>query len=400
LKFHDRIPAPEKPTRVLFCCTGVGIYNRGLESFFREAFDGLKGVAGLEGFLVKGAGPRAAREVPVWCLARTGRLAWWVGKMLRRNAYVAEQLSSLPAIARQIRRLRPEVVFYSDANVGFQLYRWRGMIGVPFRLLFSNGGPCHPPFQRTDFVQQVTPFHHEEAMRAGESPNQHFMVPYGIAVPPLPAAGQGESRRSLRERLGLPAEGPVVLSVGWIARKHKRMDYVIEEIARLPEPRPFLQLLGAMDEQSGEIVALGKRLLGKRGFAARSVPYEEVPDYYRASDCFALASLKEGFGRVYLEALMHGLPVIANDHPVARFVLGAEGVLANLESRGGLAALLSRQLRQKDESGEAKVRRWRRVADLFSWEALSPKYEEMFRRCAQLEIRNARSEIISWPSQN
>ena len=31
--------------RVLFSCTGVGVFNRGIESFFREAFDGLRGLA-------------------------------------------------------------------------------------------------------------------------------------------------------------------------------------------------------------------------------------------------------------------------------------------------------------------------------------------------------------------
>ena len=125
-----------------------------------------------------------------------------------------------------------------------------------------------------------------------------------------------------------------MLSVGWIAHQHKRMDYVIDEIARLPKPRPFVQLLGAMDERSTEIVELGNRLLGPGGFSARSVSYTEVGDYYRAADCFVLASLQEGFGRVYLEAQMHGLPVIAHRHPVMEFVLGEHGTLADLNEAG------------------------------------------------------------------
>ena len=48
------------------------------------------------------------------------------GTITQLNAYVAEQWSSFLPVARQIRRFRPEVVFYSDANLGFLLYRLRG----------------------------------------------------------------------------------------------------------------------------------------------------------------------------------------------------------------------------------------------------------------------------------
>src|SRR5262245_22047293 len=115
--------------RVLFCCTGVGILNRGIESFFREAFDHLHALEGLDGRLVKGAGPSSELERAVSCLPRTSALAEVVGRAARRNAYVAEQWSSFLPVVREIWRFRPEVVFYSDANLGFLLYRFRRWIG-------------------------------------------------------------------------------------------------------------------------------------------------------------------------------------------------------------------------------------------------------------------------------
>src|SRR5579864_858150 len=158
----------KKSRRVLFCCTGVGIYNRGIESFFREAFDGLNSAPELDARIAKGAGRRAAAEYRVPCIPRTCWLAGTLGRVIRRNAYVVEQLTSFPFVARCIQRFRPDVVFYSDSNLGFQLFRWRHRIGVPFRLLFSNGGPCHPPFDRTDFVHQVAPYYYDQAIEAGE----------------------------------------------------------------------------------------------------------------------------------------------------------------------------------------------------------------------------------------
>ena len=177
-------------------------------------------------------------------------------------------------------------------------------------------------------LAQAVPQAHDRGparlQRKGEVPERHRMVPYGINVPEGVPDCSDSTRAALRQRLNLPVDRKIVISVGWIAGQHKRMDYLVNEVAQLPQPRPHLLLLGAIDAQSNAVLSLAKEKLGDRGFTARSVPYKEVADYYRAADIFILASLQEGFGRVFLEALMHGLPVIAHDHPVMRFVLGCE----------------------------------------------------------------------------
>lgn len=364
------------PYRVLFCCTGVGIFNRGIESFFREAFDGLKSAPGLNASLIKGRGESFRDEHCVPCVPRTAKIAETLGRTVGRNGYVVEQLSSFPFVVQKIRELRPHVVFYSDSNLGFQLFRWRRFIGVPFQLLFSNGGPCSAPFDRTDFVHQVAPFYCDQAIAAGEQPERHFTVPYGIGLCAEPSANPAV-QRELRKCLSLPEDRKIVLSVGWISRTHKRMHYLIEELARLPQPRPFLQMLGAMDASSEEVLALAHNLLGADGFAARSVAYREVFDYYGAADLFVLASLQEGFGRVYLEALMHGLPTIAHRHPVMSYVLDDAGILGDLSREGELAGILKVEL-AKPLDQQQMTRRWASVRNRFSWPALAPQYVAMF----------------------
>jgi 1,2-diacylglycerol 3-alpha-glucosyltransferase len=368
--------------KLFFYCSGIGIMNRGIESFFREAFDGLKGTEGLDLRLLKGGEEEAPDESRLWNLPRTGFIAELLGRAARRNSYVIEQWSTFIGVARLIRNHRPQIIFYSDANMGYLLYWFRKQIGVPYRLLYSNGGPCSPPFIRTDFVHQVAPYYLEHALSAGEPKQKHYFVPYGLNVGPSPLTLNDEERRSLRSRLGMPLDRPVVLSVGWIQRRHKRMHYVIEEIARLSEPRPYLQLIGAIDKGSEEIIELGYRLLGEDGFGVKSVPYRSVRDYYRAADLFVLASLEEGFGRVYLEALEHGLPVIAHRHPVMEYVLGDAGTLADLSRSGELAGLISREL-SVPLSQEKMEKRWQSVRARFSWPVLAPAYAQMFRSCLE-----------------
>ena len=54
--------------RVLFCCTGVGIFNRGIESFFREAYDWVRIAHGMQTWLLKGAGEPKSDEFRVPCI--------------------------------------------------------------------------------------------------------------------------------------------------------------------------------------------------------------------------------------------------------------------------------------------------------------------------------------------
>jgi 1,2-diacylglycerol 3-alpha-glucosyltransferase len=398
------------PLRIFFSCSGVGIIDRGIEIFFREAFDGLHGTEGLDITLYKGAGEEKPDERVLWNVPRTGRAARLLGACIRRSSYVAEQLSTFPSMVRAIRRHRPEIICYSDSNLGFQLFRWRKQIGVPFRLLFSNGGPCHPPFDRTDYVQQVAPFYLEEALAAGEPADRHRMVPYGICVPEGALDVSEEAKRQIRRQLGLPIDRKIILSVGWVTAQHKRMDYVVNEFAamldyrttgdhgtgpvvsssevsgRLPvvsgQSAPYLVLLGTKDAESAAIIALARKKLGEENFTARSVPHDQVADYYRTADLFVLGSLQEGFGRVFLEALIYGLPVIAHDHPVMRFVLGSEGTFGDLSKPGVLAALIREKLGREDSEADA-IRRREMVRARFSWGVLAPQYREMFLDCFQ-----------------
>jgi glycosyltransferase involved in cell wall biosynthesis len=150
-------------------------------------------------------------------------------------------------------------------------------------------------------------------------------------------------------------------------------------MASIPEQkRPFLLLLGSIDNASDEIFTLAKKQLRAEDYSIRSVSYKEVFQFYKVADIFVLSSLKEGFGRVYLEALMYNLPVIAHDHPVMQFVVGNEGILTDLEKPGNLSKIVVDLL----ESGKKFSNGRNYVRQKFDWKVLAPAYKEMFLRVA------------------
>ncbi len=368
---------PPPQARVLFACVGAGRFNRGIETFFSEAFVGLKGSTRVQIEFVKAQGPCGPQERIAWSLPRDGFAAEMLGRLVRRNGYVVEQWSAFPSMVHAVRAFRPHVIYFSDSNLGFLLYWLRPYMGVPYTLLFSNGAPLPSPIARVDYVQQVTPAYLEQAMKAGEPASRHFMVPYGFCLADRPPDRTTLVQRGARAELELPLDRPIVLSVGWIAKRHKRMDYLISELARLAEPRPYLVMLGTRDRESADIAAIAEAMLGPDNSAIRSVAPEVVSRYYAAADVFALASLEEGFGRVYVEALAAGLPVLAHDFAGSRFVLGEEGCFGDFTQKGALTSLFCKHCADQ-MNPSASHRRWLYATQRFGWDALRSSYEDMF----------------------
>lgn len=367
--------------KIFIICSGLGHVKRGFESFAQECFNELSREPSLKITLFKGGGESSEKEITLWNLPRSNQMAIQLGKIMGKGAYYIEQLSFFFSLVPHIYRSRPDIIYFSDGNLGNLLWHWRRLTKQCYKLLLCNGGPSSPPFMRWDHVQQVAPSHLQAALNIGEPTEKHSLVPHAIQMPSELQLLTSSKREVLRREFNLPEKRPLVLSVGAIKKAHKRMDYVIRELASLPEPRPYLLLLGQLEAESTEILQLGSELLGANNFQVRTVAQHEVADYYRIADAFVLASLGEGFGIVLLEAMSHGLPCLAHDYAITRFVLGEEGYLANFNLIGNLASLISQAL--AEEHNESKRRsRHRNIYERFSWEKLRPSYVEMIQNCA------------------
>ena len=373
--------------KVFLICSGLGNVKRGFESFTQECFDALSQVPELDITLFKGGGKSTDRQISLWNFPRDSWLGIQLGKLTGRGAYFVEQVSFTCSLLFHIFRQQPDVIYFSDGTVGNVLWHWRKKTGQQYKLLFSNGGPLSPPFDRCDRVQQVAPTHLQTALQAGEPIEKHILVPYGIKMDPQLKVLSASEKANLRHKLELPDDLPIILSVAAINKSHKRMDYLIREVAHLPQPRPYLLMLGQIESESPEIVELANQLLERDRFQIKTVASHQIPDYYQVADAFVLASLSEGLPRVLLESMSYGLPCIAHDYEIARFVLKDEGYFGNFELVGSLASIIPQVLTQNND--DSKLRRHQSARERFSWDKLRSKYVDMIFSLFIKDLTNA-----------
>ncbi len=117
-------------------------------------------------------------------------------------------------------------------------------------------------------------------------------------------------RAAARQHLQLPGDAAVCLFVGrLIPIKGIRL---LLEVSRRPEFAKMTFVFAGVGPLADELARAAAQQSNVR--FAGNVANRDLPDYYRAADVLCVPSqYAEGFGRVILEALACGTPVIASD---------------------------------------------------------------------------------------
>lgn len=212
----------------------------------------------------------------------------------------------------------------------------------------------------------------------GVSPWRVTVVPPGVD---LDRFSPGD-RDQARQRLGVPAGAPVVLSVRRLVPR-TGVDVLLESWCELAGDRPDALLVIAGDGPSRGSLEERARELGVAGTVrfAGAVEEDELVAWYRVADVTAVPSLElEGYGLVVLESLACGTPVVATD------LLGLREALAPLDQGllvpVGDASALAERLRVglTGERPFPSPRLCREFAQGFSWDRVAATNLEVYER--------------------
>ncbi|MBI2767742.1 MAG: glycosyltransferase [Chloroflexi bacterium] len=143
------------------------------------------------------------------------------------------------------------------------------------------------------------------------SPSKMQTIPCGVDLELFRPRDRADSRA----RLGLPAEGPVLLWVGRL-EKLKGVDILISAVAALDDRSVTLLIVGG-DDRATPLRAELERQAREAGIAANvrfegAVAHDSLPAYYSAADVCVVPSYYESFGLVAVEAMACGTPVVAS----------------------------------------------------------------------------------------
>jgi len=179
-------------------------------------------------------------------------------------------------------------------------------------------------------------------------------------------------RDEARRSLGLTA-AKVLVSVGNLVPE-KGHDLFVEAVAALPGIEALI--VGAGPER-GRLLGL----IARKGLAGRlrildEMPQERLPTVYSAADALVLASVREGWPNVLLEAMACGTPVVAAAVGGVPEIVAAPIAGRVVESRGSaaLARAVSDLLASPPDRSAV-----RRYAERFGWDEIARAQVELFR---------------------
>ncbi len=180
-------------------------------------------------------------------------------------------------------------------------------------------------------------------------------------------------REATRRRLGL--EGRVLISVGHLITR-KGHDLIVEAMPSLPGFT--LLIAGEGPERANLERRIAELGLGDRVRLLGTRPHAELPELYGAADALILASSREGWANVLLEAMACGTPAIAspiwgNPEVVAK---PEAGIIMTERSAKGVIDAVNSLFGPRMPTREAT----RAYASAFSWDATTEGQIELFRR--------------------
>jgi phosphatidylinositol alpha-1,6-mannosyltransferase len=198
-----------------------------------------------------------------------------------------------------------------------------------------------------------------------------------------------EARRGVLKALGWSEPGPPI--VGYLGRfvPQKGIDLLLRALDRLPPGRWRALWVGG-----GPMEATLREWAGRQGDRVRvvtGVGHEEVPAYLNAMDLLAAPSQttprwKEQFGRMLLEAMGSGVPIVASDSGEIPYVVDDAGRIVPEADEPAWVAALQDLVENPTVRHDLRERGLARAREVYDWPIVARQYLEFFEQLRDAAI--------------
>ena len=324
-----------------------------------------------------------------------------VPSLVRRISPIND-LRGLVALFRHIRKIEPHIVHTHTSKAGIlgRLAAW--LARVPIVIHTPHGHVFYGHFgkslskiflQMEKLLGRIT--HHQIALTPEEcndyvnlrvsQPSNTSVIHSGIELHRYSEGARQRNKK--RKELGISPDSLVVGYVGWLI-PIKGVTYLVNAMAEVIQRHPngLLLLVGKGDEKGEEEVKLSKQvknlgILDNVRFLGWRPDVNEIMGCF---DIFVLPSLNEGMGRVLVEAMSAGLPIVASRVGGIPDLVkdGENGLLVPPADAGALEQAISDLLSdnsRKKHMGETG----KKMCRPYSIEAMVEKIDDLYSRLVE-----------------
>ena len=325
---------------------------------------------------------------------------WWEQVTLRRVLqkekpdilFSIANLGMLECPVKQMLLIQNALYFsrtFQEMFLAKYRFRWKVAFWLRRWLVCEN-------VRNADIVMTPTQATLDDMRRFVKVPAVRALVnPYGQET--LAAQGNPTLDRPGGDRLG--ESGPVRLLYVSLYLDHKNLTTLLKAMPLLNKkgPRTF-RLITTLDPASElgawTVTAPTDLALASRSGIRDSIEvvgllgHAKAQELYAQADIFVFPSLAESFGFPMVEAMAHGLPIVAADTPVNREICEAAAVYFSPLDCEDLAAQVDRVATDDSLRNKLRVAGLQRVATCFRW---SKHVERILEGARQLLAESRRS---------
>lgn len=245
-------------------------------------------------------------------------------------------------------------------------------------------------FRLEKFINQMPQAILTSSIKATRLLQEKFHLPEEKLVPLPDCANPGrfdpekfspEMKQQLRQKLGIPADRPIVAYLGLLT-DYQGVPHLIEAAVRLKQAGEnchFL-IMGYPNVARYKAMAHKKGVTDSITFTGK-VQYQHAPGYLSLGD-IAVApkmSSSEGSGKL-LNYMALGQPVVAYDSAVHREYLADLGVYAPSGNVGAFTEAIATLLHEPDRRAELGQKLRQRALQTYSWQTAGERIVSLYRQ--------------------